>query len=60
MQHKKKVYRKKNNYGLPKSIWGPTPPQQHVGSEREWSHWEELDFLVKIGGVCLPECQRDA
>ena len=49
-----------NNYGPPKTIARLTPPKRYVGSEQEWSHWEELDFLVKVGGVCLPECQRDA
>ena len=49
-----------NINGEPKTISRLTPPKRHVGSEREWSHCEELDFLVKIGGVCLPECQRDA
>ena len=49
-----------NINGEPKTISRLTPPKRHVGSEREWSHFEELDFLVKIGGVCLPECQRDA
>ena len=54
------IYITINNYGQPKTTLRLTPLKRHVGSEWDWSHCKELDFLVKVGGVCLPECQRDA
>ena len=42
-----------NKVQSPKSTGRLTPPKRHVGSEREWSYWKELDLLVKIG-VSVP------
>ena len=49
-----------NKIQRPKIGYFATPPKRQARSEREWSHFKELGFLVKLGGVCMPECQRDA
>ena len=49
-----------NINGEPKPLSLASTPRRQAGFGWEWSHFEEHNFLLLLGGVCLPECQRDA